>query len=77
MTFNIIYWDIGVCISNRPVGTSVCRSMCVRERDGGRLEYAHECVLLKPVCVCGGEFAHAAVFKHMNLIFFLLPELKL
>lgn len=51
MTFNIIYWDIGVCISNRPVGTSVCRSMCVRERDGGRLEYAQECVLLKPVCV--------------------------
>lgn len=22
------------------------------------------------MCVCGGEFAHAAVFKHMNLIFF-------
>lgn len=29
------------------------------------------------MCVCGGEFAHAAVFKHMNLIFFFAPRAEI
>lgn len=79
MTFNIIYWDMAVCISNRPAGTSVrlCACACVMEK-GGRKEGKEEhAVENAHACVC--EFMQVCT-KHTSFFgskdsFFLTEEI--
>lgn len=69
MTFNIIYWDMKVCISTRPAGTFVCPCACVTEVERSTVHFNMHMHALVCVCVSMWVCVLAITFACEDLFF--------